>query len=113
MNGMGQANSSSPIIIGEFNAQCSTDQVESATAIFTLYGNLIAGIIGALTAPLWGTLSDKFGRIKPLAAASTILWVSELVMVLVARLPDALPVNWLFLTYLLEGLRCVCLSGLT
>ena len=107
MDGMRQVNSSA-IIIGDFNAQCSTDQVESATAIFTLYGNLIAGIIGALAAPLWGTLSDQFGRIRPLAAASTVLWLSELVMVLVARLPDVVPVNWLFLTYILEGLRCVC-----
>ena len=107
MDEMKQANSSSPIIIGEFNAQCATDQVESATAMFTLYGNLIAGTIGALAAPLWGTLSDQFGRIKPLAAASTVLWVSELVMVLVAKFPDVLPVNWLFLSYILEGLRCV------
>ena len=97
----------SSVIVGEHNAQCSTDKVESATAMLTLWGNLIAGILGAITAPLWGKISDSYGRIKPLAAASTVLLGSEMIVVLIAKLPDMLSINWIYLTYLLEGLRYV------
>lgn len=99
--------SSSAIIVGEHNPQCSIKEVESATAMLTLYGNLIAGILGAVFAPIWGKLSDRYGRIKPLAAASTVILASEVVNLLVAVLPDAFSLNWIYLVYLLEGFRYV------
>ena len=107
MEALAHSNASSAVIIGDHNPQCSIVEVESATAIITLYGNLIAGVLGAVAAPLWGKVSDRFGRIKPLAAASTVLLGSELVMIIIAKLPDVLSVNWILLTYFLEGLRCV------
>ena len=105
MDGMSPNNTASPIIIGDHNAQCSIQEVESATAMFTLYGNLIAGILGAIANPIWGSLSDKYGRVRPLAAASTVVLGSEIVMVLIAKLPDAISVNWGYIVYFLEGLR--------
>lgn len=93
------------VVIGDYNSQCSIGEVESATALLTLYGNLIAGIIGALCAPVLGKLSDRYGRLKPLAAASTIIVFSELISVLMAALPDVFSLNWIYLGYLLEGLR--------
>lgn len=103
--------STSAIIIGEHNPQCSIKEVESATAMLTLYGNLIAGILGAVFAPIWGKLSDRYGRIKPLAAASTVILVSEVVSLLVAVLPEAFSLNWIYLVYLLEGSRYVSSSN--
>lgn len=97
--------STSAIVIGEHNPQCSIKEVESATAMLTLYGNLIAGILGAVFAPIWGKLSDRYGRIKPLAAASTVILASEAVNLLVAILPDAFSLNWIYGVYLLEGFR--------
>lgn len=93
------------VVIGDYNSQCSTREVESATALLNLYGNLIAGVIGALCAPVWGKLSDRYGRLKPLVAASTIVVFSELISVLIAALPDVFSLNWIYLGYLLEGLR--------
>lgn len=93
------------VIIGDHNPQCSIKEVESAAALLNLYGNLIAGIIGALCAPLWGKLSDRYGRLKPLAAASTVVIFSELIGVLIVVLPDVFSLNWIYLGYLLEGLR--------
>lgn len=109
--GMGQNHIASAVIIGEHNPQCSIDRVESATSMLMLYGNLIAGIIGAVTAPFWGKLSDRYGRIRPLAVTSTIILASETIFVLVAKLPDSLSLNWIYLAYLLEGLRCVALKS--
>ena len=106
MDDMKQNQTTSAIIIGEHNPQCSIDTVESATSILMLYGNLIAGVIGAITAPFWGKLSDKYGRVKPLAAASTIILGSEVIFVLIAKLPEAISLNWIFLAWTLEGIRC-------
>ncbi|KAK7702711.1 hypothetical protein SLS57_011262 [Botryosphaeria dothidea] len=58
----------SAVMIGEYNPQCSFGEIESATAMITLWGNLVASALGAVTAPIWGKMSDRFGRIKPLAA---------------------------------------------
>lgn len=105
-SGSGMGNYSiSAVVIGDHNPQCSIKEVESATALLNLYGNLIAGIIGALCAPVWGKLSDRYGRLKPLAAASTVVVFSELISVLIAALPDVFSLNWIYLGYLLEGLR--------
>ena len=95
------------VVIGDYNPQCSIDSVESATAMLQLYGNLVAGILGAITAPIWGKLSDRYGRIRPLAAASTVILVSEIMMIMIAKLPDTFSVNWIYITFVLEGLRFV------
>ncbi|KAH9877669.1 hypothetical protein J1614_002886 [Plenodomus biglobosus] len=96
--------SASAIIIGDYNPQCAMKEVESATAMFNLLGNLVAGVVAAVATPFWGQLSDHFGRVKPLAAATTVMLASETVMVLVAKFPDALPLGWVYLTFVLEGL---------
>ncbi|KAL8819213.1 MAG: hypothetical protein Q9191_007780 [Dirinaria sp. TL-2023a] len=101
---MVQNSTASSIIVGEYNAQCSIPEVESATAMLNLWGNLLAGILGAITAPLWGKFSDNYGRVKPLVAASTVLLASEVIIVLLAKLPDAIPLNWIYLAFFLEGL---------
>ena len=95
------------VVIGDYNPQCSIDSVESATAMLQLYGNLIAGILGAIAAPIGGRLSDSYGRIRALAAASTVILASEIVMIIIAKLPDTFSVNWIYTTFFLEGLRFV------
>ena len=96
------------VVIGDYNPQCSIDSVESATAMLQLYGNLVAGILGAITAPIWGKFSDRYGRVRPLAAASSVILVSEIIMIIIAKLPDTFSVNWIYITFVLDGLRFVC-----
>lgn len=112
MGDMAHNGTASSVVIGEHNSQCSIDTVESATAMLTLWGNIIAGVLGAIAAPLWGKASDSYGRIRPLAAASTVMLASETIVVLIAKLPDALSLNWIYLAYLLEGLRWVVVAAL-
>jgi MFS family permease len=77
--------------------------------MFNLWGNLIAGIIAAAATPFWGKLSDQVGRLKPLAAATCVLNASEILMALVAKYPNSLSLSWVYLTFVLEGLRYVVL----
>jgi MFS family permease len=93
------------IVIGEHNDHCSIKEAESATALLALWGNLIAGILGAIVTPVWGILSDRYGRIKPLAAATTILLLSQEVEVMMAVLPDVFSFKLLWLSFIFEGLR--------
>ena len=95
------------VVVGDYNPQCSIDSVESAIAMLQLYGNLIAGILGAIAAPIGGKLSDRYGRIRILAAASTVTLASEIMIIILAKLPDTFSVNWLYTTFFLEGLRFV------
>lgn len=95
------------VVIGDYNPQCSIESVESATAMLQLYGNLIAGLLGAIAAPIGGKLSDRYGRIRPLAAASSVTLVSEIMMIIIAKLPVTFSVNWIYITFFLEGLRFV------
>ena len=111
MDGMAQNHTASSVIIGEHNPQCSIESVESATSMLILYGNLVAGILGAIAAPCWGKLSDRYGRVRPLAAASTIVLGAESIFILVALFPDAVALNWIYLGFLLDGLRYVCVYG--
>ena len=105
MDGMAQNHTASSVIIGEHNPQCSIESVESAASMLILYGNLIAGILGAIAAPCWGKLSDRYGRVRPLAAASTIILGAETIFILVAQFPDKVALNWIYLGFLLDGLR--------
>ncbi|KAF2865347.1 major facilitator superfamily domain-containing protein [Massariosphaeria phaeospora] len=101
---MNSTASSPAIIIRDYNLQCAIPAVESSTALFNLWGNLLAGTIAAIATPIWGKLSDRFGRVKPLAAASSVMFASEVVVVLVAKYPDAMSLGWVYLAFVLEGI---------
>jgi MFS family permease len=93
------------ILIGEHNDQCSIKEVEPATALLALWGNLVAGILGAIVTPVWGRLSVRYGRMKPLGAATTIMLLSQVVELLMAVLPDVFSLKLLRLSFIFEGLR--------
>lgn len=99
--------STADIIIGEHNDQCSIKEVESATAMLSLWGNVIAGILGAIMTPVWGRLSDRYGRVKALGAATAIMLLSQGIEVLMAVLPDFFTLKWIYASFIFEGLRQV------
>jgi MFS family permease len=101
-----QANISiADIIIGEHNDQCSIKEVESATAMLSLWGNVIAGILGAIMTSVWGRVSDRYGRVKALGAATATMLLSQGIEVLMAVLPDFFTLKWIYVSYIFEGLR--------
>lgn len=93
-----------PVILGSDNPQCQTPEVQSRVSRFTLYGNLIAGLLSAVTSPKIGSLSDRYGRTKLLAFSMVGMLLSEVIFILAATFPTAVPIQWLFLGYFFDGL---------
>lgn len=94
-----------PVQFGGENSQCDDDnEVQSKTAIFTLWTNLVTGIFSAIVAPSLGALSDRAGRKFVIIGAALGSLVSEVITIAVGTNPDKISINWLFLGYLADGL---------
>lgn len=93
-----------PVMLGGENPQCQIPEVQSLVSNFTLYGNLISGLLSAVTSPKLGSLSDRYGRAKVMACMILGLLVSETITLLTATFPDILPVQLLLLGFLFDGL---------
>ena len=93
-----------PVIVGGNNPQCQIPEVQALVSKFTLYGNLIGGILSAITSPKLGALSDRYGRRKIIAMTTFGMLMGEIITITAATYPDMFSVNWLLLGYALDGL---------
>lgn len=93
-----------PVMFGSDNPQCQIPEVQALVARFTLYGNLIGGILSAITSPKLGALSDRHGRGKILAFTALGMLVGETITVMAAKYPEMISVNWMLLGYAIDGL---------
>lgn len=93
-----------PIIFNGENPQCRSPEVQARVAQFTLYGNLIAGLLSAITSPKLGAISDRYGRTKILALTSMGIIAGDALVIMAATKPETFPVNWILVGYALDGL---------
>lgn len=93
-----------PVVFGVENPQCRIPEVQSLVSNFTLYGNLIAGLLSAVTSPRLGALSDRYGRRRIIAFTTMGMFVSEVITIVVATYPDVFSVNWFLLGYAFDGI---------
>ncbi|KAI4215347.1 MAG: hypothetical protein LQ351_002247 [Letrouitia transgressa] len=94
-----------PVILGENNTPCDhIPEVSSMVAKFTLYGTLISGVLAAFTSAKLGQVSDQYGRTKLMAFTSSGMLVTDVVTILAAKLPDKVPINWILVSYVFDGL---------
>ena len=93
-----------PVILGDVDPQCRIPEVQSLVSKFTLYCNLLSGLLSAIVSPKMGALSDRYGRKWMLSITVMGTLLCEIVIVVVARFPDTFSVNWILLGYILDGL---------
>lgn len=93
-----------PIMFDGDNPQCRIPEVQSRVSLFTLYGNLIAGILSAVSSPKLGALSDRYGRTKMLAFTSMGTVLGEVITIIAAKYPESFHVNWILLGFAIDGL---------
>lgn len=85
--------------------------MQSRVTTFALIGNIIAGILSAITSPKLGALSDRYGRRYVLCATTLGVLAGEIITILAAKNPETFPVNWLYLGYALDGLCGSFIAG--
>lgn len=93
-----------PVVFGGDNPQCRIPEVQSRVAQFTLYGNLISGILSAITSPKLGALSDRYGRKKLLLVTAAGMLTGEIITIFAAKYPESFPFNWILVGYAMDGL---------
>ena len=93
-----------PVMFGQDNPQCHTPEIQSMVSKFTLYGNVITGLLSAITSPKLGSLSDRYGRTRIICLVSLGMLATEVITILAASMPDTISVNWLLLSFFLDGL---------
>lgn len=94
----------SPIILGDVNPQCQIPEIQALVSNFNLYGNLIAGILSAFTSPIFGSLSDRYGRTRIMAFSLVGMLINEVGFVLAATYPQKIAVQWVFVGFAFEGI---------
>ena len=94
-----------PVVLGGDDDICrKNDEVQSRVSLFTLYGNLISGILSAIISPKLGALSDRYGRKKLIVITSIGTLGTEILSIVAAQNLDSFNYNWLFAGFALEGM---------
>ncbi|CAF9909912.1 MAG: hypothetical protein HETSPECPRED_009556 [Heterodermia speciosa] len=94
-----------PVMLGTGDEQCRhLDEVQRRVTRFTLYMGLIAGLLSAFTSPKLGEISDRYGRRKLTALTATGSLIAESIIILAARYPDKISVNWILLGEAFDGI---------
>lgn len=89
---------------GGDNDQCRIPEVQSRVSIFTLWINLITGLISAFASPKLGALSDRYGRKKIIVVTSLGTILGEIITIVAASRPETINVEWLLVGAALDGL---------
>ena len=94
-----------PIILGGDDDICrKNDVVQSRVTLFTLYGNLISGILSAIISPKLGALSDRYGRKKLIIITSAGTLGTEILSIIAGMNMETFKINWLLVGFALEGI---------
>ncbi|KAM0716624.1 hypothetical protein Q7P37_008069 [Cladosporium fusiforme] len=89
---------------GGDNDQCRIPEVQSRVSVFTLWINLITGLISASASPKLGALSDRYGRKKIIVVTSIGTILAEIIIIIAASRPETINVEWLLVGAALDGL---------
>ncbi|KAJ5654814.1 hypothetical protein N7490_001817 [Penicillium lividum] len=83
--------------------RCRAPEVSQRVSLFMLLGDLLGAILPAVVSPRFGALSDVYGR-KPILIINGLgSMAGEIITLLVASSRDTVNVNWMLLSFFLEG----------
>jgi len=100
-----------PVFVGGDNPQCQIPEIQAKVSTFILIMNLIAGSLSAVVAPRLGRLSDRYGRTRLMAFASTGGLLGEILTVVIAKYADVIDYRWLVLGSVFDGVTGSLTAG--
>ncbi|THC87188.1 hypothetical protein EYZ11_013367 [Aspergillus tanneri] len=89
---------------GAHHDLCRTPEVSQRVSLFMLLGDLLSAILPAIVSPRLGALSDLYGRKPILIIGSLGSMCGEIVTILAASYRDTINVNWMLLSFFLDGI---------
>ncbi|KAJ9484385.1 hypothetical protein VN97_g8999 [Penicillium thymicola] len=89
---------------GAHHDLCRTPEVSQRVSLFMLLGDLLGAILPAIVSPRLGALSDLYGRKPILIIGSLGSMCGEMVTILAASYRDTINVNWMLLSFSLDGI---------
>ncbi|KAK6504291.1 hypothetical protein TWF506_002495 [Arthrobotrys conoides] len=92
------------LVLGADNPECEIPEIGARAATFTLYMNIITGILSAITSPRLGQYSDRIGRRKLLILGSFGACLCEVTLILCLKFPDHFNYWFLLLASAFEGM---------
>ncbi|KAF1987974.1 MFS general substrate transporter [Aulographum hederae CBS 113979] len=93
-----------PVVFGAENPQCRVPEVQARVAQFSLFGNLISGILSAIASPKLGALSDRYGRKRIIAITNIGMLSGEIITIFAATYPETFHVNWILVGFFFDGI---------
>ncbi|KAF2023622.1 MFS general substrate transporter [Setomelanomma holmii] len=84
--------------------RCRTPEVSRRVSVFMLTGTLLCGVLSAVVSPRLGSLSDLYGRKPIFIFCSLGSLCGEIITVLAASHRATINVNWILLSFVLEGM---------
>ncbi|KAK6336251.1 hypothetical protein TWF696_001812 [Orbilia brochopaga] len=91
------------LVLGADNPECEVPEIAAKAAMFTLYINVIVGLLSAISSPRLGQLSDRYGRRRLMILSSCGSLIAEIMLIFCARFPDTITYWWLLLAEVFEG----------
>lgn len=92
-----------PVEMFADNPQCRIPEVQALSTKFVLYISLIVGLLGAISSPKIGSLSDRYGRRWLLCLTILGGILNEIITIACASYPDTFHYRWLLVGAFFDG----------
>ncbi|KAJ5531989.1 hypothetical protein N7494_008541 [Penicillium frequentans] len=102
-----------PDLFDELNKCLGNKNAQSSLSRFLIYGQITAGLLGAIATPILSSLSDRIGRRPILACTALGPLFYEALLLFILCYPDSVDMHWLLVGYAMEGLSGTIITAMS
>ncbi|KAJ5658981.1 hypothetical protein N7507_005432 [Penicillium longicatenatum] len=102
-----------PDLFKELNQCLGNKDAQSSLSRFLIFGQITAGLLGAIATPVLSSLSDRIGRRPILACTALGPLFYEALLLFILRYPDSVDMHWLLVGYAMEGFSGTIITAMS